>query len=360
MKRLLLINRVPLGHHTVSYQLCLHLRDAYAITYLCFDYGFPKTVLEGVDVHYVSNDGTKPVRFLRFLTAIRRTLAGGGFAVVFAAYFQGSALIRSMAGSTPVVLHIDTGSVQRGSVVRHMENALLALESRAFRSVTILTEGFLQPLRLNAQRCHVLPLGAMPHGSGPRDFSALRLLYVGTLHNRFIEKTVQGFHRFCAETTEGSLPTYDIIGDGAEEDVSRLRQAIDGGLHAGRIQYHGRLPHDELGPFFEQCTTGVSFVPLTPYYQFQPVTKTFEYLLAGMAVIATDTQENRKVVNESNGVLIADTAEGFLDGLRSVAARRHTYDAGRIRECSASFRWDRIMRSNLLPYLAGVETGVPA
>lgn len=41
---------------------------------------------------------------------------------------------------------------------------------------------------------------------------------------------------------------------------------------------------------------------MTEYYDSQPPTKTFEYALSGLYVLATKTRENEKVITNDNGV----------------------------------------------------------
>jgi len=98
---------------------------------------------------------------------------------------------------------------------------------------------------------------------------------------------------------------------------------------------------------------GVSYVPITPYFDVQPPTKTFEYLLAGMPVIATRTKENEKVINEYNGVLIDDTPEDFRNGLALLYERisANKFTSSRIIESSESYTWERIVRNNFKLYI---------
>jgi glycosyltransferase involved in cell wall biosynthesis len=352
-KQLLLINRTPFGHHAGSYQFCVFLRDTYAITYVCFDYGFPRISLDGVEVVYVYQRGSRVRRLAGFLAAIRRQLTASHPHVVFLAYFQGCSVLRLFLRGIPTILHIATGSVQVSPGARRRENLLLAAESRAFHRVTILSESFVEPLHLNPRKCTVLPLGSPVHEVPPKTLGEFRLFYVGTLRNRHINRTVEGFCTFAGEM-QGILETsYDIVGDGLPGDVDRLMQACRSHPLGSLVKYHGRIPHAELGPFFARCTVGVAFVPITEYYQFQPVTKVFEYLLAGMPVVATDTLENRKVIDRTNGVLIQDTAEGFYRGLRDLYEARARFDPEMIRKDSARYSWEQIISRTLRPLLEG-------
>jgi hypothetical protein len=88
---------------------------------------------------------------------------------------------------------------------------------------------------------------------------------------------------------------------------------------------------------------------MTPYFHCQPVTKVFEYLLAGMPVMATATEENRLVVTDDLGILHEDTAEGFCEGLHRLADSLGGYDSSKIIAAAARYSWGSIVRDRLEP-----------
>jgi glycosyltransferase involved in cell wall biosynthesis len=140
-----------------------------------------------------------------------------------------------------------------------------------------------------------------------------------------------------------------------------MRRIREAGLE-DVIRLPGYVPHEQLRPFLEQCNLGVSYVPITTYFDHQPPTKTFEYLLAGIPVIATGTAANRQVVNETNGILVSDNPDAFYQGLCEFLDRRAAYDADSIRRGLLSYSWENIMLHNALPRLEQCEhecAGVP-
>ena len=92
---------------------------------------------------------------------------------------------------------------------------------------------------------------------------------------------------------------------------------------------------------------------MTDFFDVQPVTKTFEHLVSGMPVIATATSENRLVVNEENGVLIDDTATGFYEGLKQLAAQKGSFDSEKIMRDSEKYQWRSIVAA-MQEYLLGL------
>jgi len=204
-------------------------------------------------------------------------------------------------------------------------------------------------LHIAQAKSYILPLGAEGFSLPPKRFSAMHLLYVGTLSNRDLEKTVVGFGRFFAEMKGTIDLSYDIIGDGLPAAKQRVKDAIERSNGKTVIRLHGRIPYTELKPFFEKCTVGVAFIPITPYYSPQPSTKVFEYLLAGMPVVATETDEIRRVITPEKGVLIQDTAESFYCGLKTLYDSLGRYDSNGIKASSAEYTWDFICENNLGP-----------
>jgi glycosyltransferase involved in cell wall biosynthesis len=198
----------------------------------------------------------------------------------------------------------------------------------------------------------------------------MHLLYVGSLESRHIDRTVSGFARFYKEAYAQIPLSYDIVGFGPPGAEQTLRAAIVASGCADCITFHGRIPLPQLGPFLARNTIGIAFIPLEDHYQCQPATKLFEYLLAGMAVLATATYENSRIVQAESGVLIEDSADAVYEGLKALHRRLHTFDSRTIRSTVAEYTWARIVRGNLEPYLlsaledhqpeqVGAHCGVP-
>ena len=123
------------------------------------------------------------------------------------------------------------------------------------------------------------------------------------------------------------------------------------------IIFAGQIPHDKIKPYFDLHNIGVSYIPKTEYFDVQPPTKTFEYLLSGMPVIATDTLENKRVICSKNGVLINDTAEAFYQGLVRIYTDKNNFDSISIRNSSMQYTWYKIVNdlNTLLQSLIVIE-----
>jgi glycosyltransferase involved in cell wall biosynthesis len=156
-------------------------------------------------------------------------------------------------------------------------------------------------------------------------------------------KTIEGFYKFYNTYKDEFFISYTFVGDGTHDEIGLLKDSVEKLELNNVVNMVGRVPFDELGSYFKNHNIGVSFVPMTDYFDAQPVTKTFDYLLSGLPVIATATFENKRIINNTNGVLIKDSPEGFFDGLEDILEMRKQYSSEKIRSSVSSYQWDRIV-----------------
>ncbi len=351
---LLYLSRYQFGYMLPTLHNVTHLRRHFRVTFVCLDTGRPKIALDDVDVNYVAaKDRWR--RGVKYVSACIRSARRHRPDVCLIEYFPGAVAVRQAIREAPVVLDIRTSNVSPSRLMRMRGNLQLRMEASAFRHICVISEGVRRLLRLPPAKTHILPLGAQEIQTAPKSFSdQFRLLYLGTLTTRRIHETVVGLKRFLDAAVNPPPITYDIVGDGAtgeREQIDSLSRAL--GL-SDVVTTHGFIHHHELAGFWERCNVGVSNIPLTPYFDVQPPTKTFEYLLAGMPVIATRTTENRRVVGPANGILTSDNPDSFAQGLKDLLHVAPGFSSERIRSSVRDYRWDRIIDENMAPYLRRV------
>ncbi len=354
MKKLIIINQAQFGHQNDTYYYCKYLKDDYDIVCICWDHGLPKITMDGVRVVYVNRKGNFLVRSMRFLRQALKDV-NDKTAIVFIKYFKGVSLaLRLLRPTHCFVLDIRTGSVHQNSINRMIHDARLKFETRFFKNVTVASQGLAEKLNIS-HKAHILPQGADIISSANKNFDSLHLLYVGTLFNRNMDVTIHGFKQFYEEFKNQIPLSYTIIGAGPNNEEQALKELVSHYGLTDIVSITGMIPHTQLKPYFDAANVGVSYVPLTDYYDCQPVTKTFEYLLSGMPVIATSTSENRKVIEPENGVLMGDTAEDFYSGLKAIFEKRHLFDSAKIRTSSMNYTWEKIAKRNLKKYLGKIH-----
>jgi len=359
MKKILIINRAQFGLHTDSFKYAQYLKDKYQVTYLGFDTGISKIEEAGVDVIYVSRAGNIFSRLYRFLFTAIKEAKGGGFNYVFVVYFPLCSILSLVGKSidTKMLCDIRTLSVNRNKIFRISSDFVLNFEVLFFSIVTAISTGVISKLylsKLAKKKIHYLPLGAdslTEQNKGLKKVS-LNLFYVGTLNGRNISDTIIGFQQYL-NTVEDIFyqnSSYDIVGFGTKQEEANVLKTISKCGLVGKVVFHGRLNHSECGVMLSKANLGVCYYPLSSFYENQPPTKLFEYILSGIPCISVDTTETRKYISIHNGILIKDNINGFSKGLKNIVEVM-PYDSDVIRSTLSKFTWKSIVNNYLIPLL---------
>jgi glycosyltransferase involved in cell wall biosynthesis len=350
--RLLFVYPYQFGYHTDSYKYCEYLKESFDISYLCFDYGLERLILNDIQVIYMPYNTGKLNRLFRFFKYLIRYTWRERINLLFIVRFKYCFLIGLLAKAKVKILDYRSGDLSSNRLKRISRNILMRWDALFFQYISVISVGLRDLLKLDKKRTLILPLGADVISDRIKTFYRLDLLYVGTLSLRNIYQTVEGISLFLSDHNAlRSLLSYTIIGFGTVEEENKIKNIVE---HLGLndlVSFVGRKRYTDLPIYFDTCNIGVAYVPITPYYQHQPVTKLFEYMLSGMPVIATGTHENRFFVNDSNGVIIGDTAEEFYKGLKEIYFRRDSFNSYEIRKYVESYTWNNIINSILKPFL---------
>lgn len=352
MKRLLIIYPYQYGYHTDSYKYCEYLNSEFDITYVCFDLGLPKLDHKGIKVVYCNYNLGKTKRIYGYFNTILQLTRNSKYDLVFTIRFKLCFILGLFLPIKIKILDYRSGDLNRNRFFLAINNAVLRFDALFFNNITVISEGLRDLLLLSKKKTHILPLGADIFYEGSHSFDKFYLLYVGTFSLRNIHQTIEGVNLFVDRYPHlRNILRYDIIGFGNEEDeklvIGKIKEFKLGDL----VIYHGRKKYDELSECFVKANVGVAYVPITRYFDYQPVTKLFEYMLSGMPVIATETRENKKTIRPNTGILIRDNPESFCNGLKELYDNRHIYDSNEIRASVNSITWEQIVNSNLKPYL---------
>lgn len=348
MKKLLFIDKNPYGILIDTYKYCQYLQKDYNITYVCIDYGYPKVDSGRVSVKYVPRIESRIFRGILFtLLSLYYALIFKGF--IFVSYYPGCVVLKKVLFWKKMHVDIRTLSVSPDSAQREKWDFELNRTISKFDSVSLITEGVKDKLSIpKSKKVFIIPLGADIISSTHKDFGTLSLLYIGTLNNRRIIDTVIGFHQYI-ENNQDDSAHYIIIGDG--EELASIKEYIINYHLESRIELKGRIPYKDLKQYFDNCNIGVSYVPITDYYQYQPPTKTFEYVMSGLYCIATNTYENKKIIKNNNGCLHDDNPAAFCEALEYTLSLTNKLNSDDIRSSLAGHTWKEIVDNCLLPVI---------
>lgn len=351
-KQLLLFASHQFGYLTDTLKYCEHMDGRYDVTYMGWDYGKMKIIMKGIDVKYVSRAGHLLLRNYRLLKALHREVRSGRYDVVFAHYTRGISLVKLLNPRQRFIFDIRTGSTDRHAVRRGAYDLFMQLESIVFREITVISEGLAE--QLGIRRYDLLPLGADALEAPQKRFSGgcMHLLYVGTLQGRNILECVKGLHQYLQhETAERTVLT--IIGDSPGSELEEITAYISAHPELkDSVVCTGRLPRKELDKYFREAHAGLSFIPATPWYTRQPPTKTCEYLLSGLPVIATRTEAHMHLLEgEEMCVLINDTADDVAKAIAVIRAKLPYADAAALQQKYIRYTWRNVVNAHFIPLI---------
>jgi glycosyltransferase involved in cell wall biosynthesis len=339
---LLIITPKQFGYHIDYVQYARLLTQRFQITYVCWDYGLEKRDTPNVEIVYLSRKGNIVKRNITFIQGVIRLINQNDFNYVFSNYFKGCSIIPILIKKGQNI-HIDirTGSVRKEKWKRTLENRFIKFEVSFYNSISVISQGLMNMLKLK-KKTLVLPLGANRIQPAINLTEYIQLLYIGTFYNRNIHQTIEGLADFIKNNPNINIK-YTIIGSGDKDSETLINNAIKKYSLENVVEQLGYVNHNLLDTYLQDAHVGISYVPITEYFQFQPATKTFEYLLAGMPVLATKTYENTKVISKSNGELIDDNPVSFSEGLNRLIQRISDFNSEEIQSSVEDYEWEKIV-----------------
>ena len=346
-KKLLFVIKSQFGYHLDTYKYCMYLKNSWDITYICFDNGKIKRNAEGLNIIYISNKSNFFLRAIHFYVNIIKEIYYNDYSLIFINYFNPCFIIKLLFWRKKFILDIRSGSVTKNKYKNRLNNYLIKFNSLFFKNISIISKSLANYLKINNYT--VVPVGAEQISTNNKNFNKFELLYIGTLVNRRIEETIQGLYLFMNMVKSSSIK-YHIFGSG-ESEKYQLLKIINKLTLQDNVIYHGYKTHDEMQEFFDKCNVGISYIPITNYYNYQPPTKTFEYILSGMVCVATNTPENQRIINGENGILCKDNSQSFANALNEVYKKRKSYDSYNIRLTMKHYEWKNIIYNIFEPFI---------
>lgn len=345
---LLIIEKGQFGYLKDSYKWCEKLKDEYDITYLSVNLHRKILSLDGVKIINLPFDYPYILRGILFiLVSLYYVFKAKGNIIVI--HFDYCSVLQRLFPWKKMIIDIRTLSVESDDRLRKKLDDRKSKDCQPFHCVTVISEGVKN--KLHHPNLKLLPLGSDIISEIPKDYNnAINILYIGTLLNRNIEEMILGLKLF-KNSNPNIIFNVDIVGDGLPGQLEKMKNYAEKLGLKSIVKFHGLIPLTDVKRFFDKCNIGISFVPITDYYNNQPPTKTFEYVMSGLFCIATSTDENKKLITAENGVLIEDNAASVCQALKYFMENRHNLCEASIRNSLKEFTWDNIVNRYLRPVL---------
>lgn len=245
-----------------------------------------------------------------------------------------------------------TPSVNKQKWMRWFFDSILKFNLMFFDNILIPPNWPFDRFYFPKRKARYYDLGFFDYGFRDKDYAGLKLVYVGYVSGRDIDKTIMGLSMFLALNPEASI-SYDIVGKDDPATAHKMKSLINELNLQNIVHYHGFQPTDMVANIVQEANVGICFVPLNGQFGHTS-TKTLEYLIAGLPVIGTFSEFRSKYVNDSTGVLHQDTPEAFASALARVYESRFKYDAKAIRDSHIKYSISAMIESSFLSALQGI------
>ena len=352
MKTIILASPNQYGYFTIYYNYAKYLSGDSKVIYICFDQGETKfEASDNLSIIYLPLRRSKTENVLQYYREIIKAYRAEKAAIILLKYYLFSSTLNLFIPRKDLILDIRTGYTSRNELKTFFFDSIISIEAFFFKRVIVLSESLREKLSLRMKKVNIIPLAAEQNDYLPKKYDELNLLYVGTLISRNIYQTIEGLSLFVRQSARALPIRYYIVGGGKPDDVEKLKETIQRFKMEETVEYEGPVYGEQLKEYFRKCNIGVSYIPVIKDYDCQPATKTVEYMMAGMPVIATGTYENRKVITDWNGVLIDDNPESFEEGFRKAISVKDKFDSYRITNSVKDHSYEYIIEHKLKPLL---------
>jgi glycosyltransferase involved in cell wall biosynthesis len=251
---------------------------------------------------------------------------------------------------------------KKSSILYYFFKQLLVFESLFFDRILIINEGMKKEIFKNNtnSKITIIPLGidTSLFCKKRRKYNLLHnyqidpnnflLVYVGAVSSkRKLDKMIFGFKD--AYSNLKNLKLF-IIGEG--DDLIRLKQLTAELCLSNNVYFLGYINYNKIPDYLSLIDVALAYVPILPSFNYQPPTKTIEYLSYSLPVIATRTDGNCNfIINNVNGILIDDDDKSVSKAIMTLYKNRKLRQKliKNSRSSIIQYDWRTIVNEHLLP-----------
>ena len=184
--------------------------------------------------------------------------------------------------------------------------------------------------------------GVALSGSRREEGAPLRLIYVGSVHKDRGRDVM--LEAMAIANQQSKIAHLTIVGADAEQS-----EFCHGALRKlgimNSVTIHGRVPGHLIPNFMKEADAGLCLWEDLPWCRFNPPTKLFEYLMAGLPVLASNIRTHTQYLSDGQNGLIFEYDSGSLARAISVLWEGRSGLSGfkrRAFESGMPFLWERI------------------
>lgn len=171
--------------------------------------------------------------------------------------------------------------------------------------------------------------------------NTLRLIYVGTVSTeRGRDVMLEAMHLLQKKDLPIELSLVGATEEQLEETEKKIKEKS-----LLNVQVYPRISGKQIPSFLNKAELAICLWPPNSWNQFNPPTKLFEYLVAGLPVLASDIRtHSRYVIDGENGWLFTYSPEGLAGAIeRAIENKtRIRYMQSNARVCGANYLWEKI------------------
>ena len=182
---------------------------------------------------------------------------------------------------------------------------------------------------------------------------ALKLIYAGHVSaERGRDVMLEGMAK---AVRSGCNVHLTMVGAIDEQLAYCRRRSIELGIE-DNVSVLGRIPGSEIPGALAKADLGICLWEDLPWLRFNPPTKLFEYLAAGLPILASDVRTHtRYVENWGNGLIFEYGAEGLANAIAEMLTHRDRMHEMKLKALQSGqlYLWSRI-EPEFLKCVAGV------
>ncbi|MEP7259080.1 MAG: glycosyltransferase [Flavitalea sp.] len=357
---ILLVSTNQFGYLIDYHRYYTYLKNkGYTVTYITWDYKKERIEGDNPDIIYVSREGNKISRLMRIIRTVISYDKKQNYDRILIHCFPMVSTLLLYIDNEKMRLDIRQVAIHNKKFKRVFFDGMMRFAAKRFKHASIITD--LAAEHIGITKYKLLPLGGAyfsKSASANSDTDQYKtlftgndfiFLYVGTLHKRRMIECVKGFHAYLTKHP-GAKAKFIIIGQAIGNELNDIKEYIAANKLHDFIPTLGYIPQNKLAIFFQQADCGITFFPLTPFNDVQPNTKTYEYLINGIPVIATSTQDNVKLLTQTDipcGIVIKDNAIAFEGAVKQMMETKELYVKDAIAAKFRKYEWDNLFRQYL-------------